>query len=113
MESQAHKREVEAYERELEAIKVQLRERDEAHKRELEAIKVQLKEKDEAHKREVEQMDERLKEKDQRLAKAENESSDIVTALVDVAKRDRMTHQKRGEECLPTRHLLFTITNPC
>jgi len=75
----------------------------EAHKREVEAIKVQLEEKDEAHKREVEalkgqmdQMDQRLKEKDRRLAKAENESSDIVTALVDVAKRDRMTHQKRG-----------------
>jgi len=60
----------------------------EAYEREAEVIKVQLREKDEAHKREVEQRDQRLKEKDQRLAKAENESSDIVTALVDVAKRD-------------------------
>ena len=34
LDSEAHKREVEAYERELEVIKVQLRERDEAHKRE-------------------------------------------------------------------------------
>jgi chromosome segregation ATPase len=93
-------KEVEAYGRELEAIKVQLRERDEAHNREVEAHDKEV----EAYKREVEaikgqmeQMDQRLKEKDQRLAKAENESSDIVTALVNVAKRDRMTHQKRGE----------------
>jgi hypothetical protein len=86
LESEAHKREVESYERELEAIKVQLRERDEAHKREVEALKGQM-----------DQRDQRLKEKDQRLVKAENESSDIVTALVDVAKRDRMVHQKRGE----------------
>ena len=51
----------------------------------------------EALKGQMEKIDQRLKEKDQRLAKAENESSDIVTALVDVAKRDRMAHQKRGE----------------
>ena len=65
---------------------MQLEEKDEAHKREVQALKGQM-----------EQRDQRLKEKDQRLAKAENESSDIVTALVDVAKRDRVMHQKRGE----------------
>jgi hypothetical protein len=65
---EAHNKEVEAYKREVEAIKGQMEERDQ-----------------------------RLKEKDQRLAKAENESSAIVTALVDVAKRDRMVHQKWGE----------------
>ena len=52
----------------------------------------------------MEQMNERLKDKeeqikgkDQRLEKAENASSDIVTALVDKAKRDRIVPQKRGE----------------
>jgi hypothetical protein len=51
----------------------------------------------------MEQMNQRLKDKeqikgkDQRLEKAENESSDIVTALVDMAKRDRIVPQKRGE----------------
>jgi hypothetical protein len=83
---EAHNREVEAHDKEVEAIKAQLWEKDEAHKREVEALKGQK-----------EQRDQRLKEKDQRLAKAENESSDIVTALVDVAKRDRITHEKRGE----------------
>ena len=77
---------MEAYKREVEAIKEQLRGKDEARKREVEALKGQM-----------EQQDQRLKEKDQRLAKADIELSDIVTALVEVAKRDRMTHQKRGE----------------
>ena len=86
MESDTHRRAVEAHDKEVEAVKVQLREKDEAHKREVEALKGQM-----------EQRDQRLKEKDKRLAKVENESSDIVTALVDVAKRDRMAHQKRGE----------------
>ena len=72
--------------REVEAIGVQLREKDEAHKREVEALKGQM-----------EQRDQRLKKKDQLLAKVEHESSDIVTTLVDVAKRDRMVPQKQGE----------------
>jgi hypothetical protein len=70
---------------EVEAIKVQLREKDEACKKEVEAIKGQLEEKDQ-----------RLKEKDQQLQKVENESSDVLTALRDLAK-DITAHQKRGE----------------
>jgi hypothetical protein len=45
----------------------------------------------------MEQRDQRLKEKVQQLAKAESESLDIVIVVVDVAKRDRMTHPKQGE----------------
>jgi hypothetical protein len=52
----------------------------------------------------MEQMNQRLKDKeeqikwkDQRLEKVENESSDIATALVNIAKRDRIVPQKWGK----------------
>ena len=78
--------EFDAHKREVEAIKGQLEQKDEAHKREVEAIKGQLEEKDQ-----------RLKEKDQRLQKAEESSSDILTALREVVKKDITVHQKWGE----------------
>jgi hypothetical protein len=46
---------------------------------------------------EVEVLKAELKDKDRRLEKAETSSSDLVTTLVDLAGRDRIVHQKRGE----------------
>jgi chromosome segregation ATPase len=137
----ANKRGAEAYAQEINAIKAQLREKDEAntvrlrekdeantvrlrekdeaHRREVEAIKGQLEEKDEAHRREVEaikgqleEKDERIKEKSRRLQHLENESLDVLTNLRDVVKGDGTNHQKRGEYCCHAHQLHSLITSP-
>ena len=133
----ANKRGAEAYAQEINAIKAQLREKDEAntvrlrekdeahrreveaHRREVEAIKGQLEEKDEAHRREVEaikgqleEKDERIKEKARRLQHLENESLDVLTNLRDVVKGDGTNHQKRGEYCCHAHQLHSLITSP-
>ena len=78
---------------EVEAQKEAHNKEVEAHKREVEALKGQMEQMNER----LKDKEEQIKGKDQRLEKAENASSDIVTALVDKAKRDRIVPQKRGE----------------